>query len=63
MTGLRLRDGVLVTVDQLDENNLMQACEQGWCSYDMGKLTLSREGMLRLNALIPFLLSDSAIVK
>lgn len=58
MTGLRLRDGVLVDRSQLDTHNLEQACQQGWCSYEDERLILSREGMLRLNALIPFLLAE-----
>ncbi len=57
MMGLRLREGVETDLEGIDETRLQQATQQGWCFYQDGVLRLSREGMLRLNALIPYLLA------
>jgi len=60
MMGLRLHEGMAPTPDieaALDPARIKLAREEGWLTYESGKLLcLTREGMLRLNALIPFLL-------
>ncbi len=56
MVGLRLRDGVDVDLQWIDEARLKEAIAQGWCVYDAPRLRLTREGMLRLNTLVPYLL-------
>lgn len=56
MMGLRLRDGVEIDLSGIDECKLKEAIKQEWCFYEGKRLQLSREGMLRLNALIPYLL-------
>ncbi len=58
MMGLRLKGGV--TLDnlqgRLDEAKLKQAQAQGWLAREGDHITATREGWLRLNALIPYLL-------
>ena len=66
MMGLRLPGGVSVakleaegqcSFDALiDLSRMETAIAQGWMAYDQSHLILTREGMLRLNALLPFLL-------
>jgi oxygen-independent coproporphyrinogen-3 oxidase len=66
MMGLRLPGGVSVakleaegqcSFDALiDLTRMETAITQGWMAYDQSHLILTREGMLRLNALLPFLL-------
>lgn len=68
MMGLRLRDGLAVS--RLEEEgacmlgdalNLERATlleDQGWLFRENGMLRLSREGMLRLNAIVPYLLKE-----
>lgn len=66
MMGLRLRDGMSIKRaeslsghsfdDMVDMNNLQVAINEGWIIRDDDIIKLSREGMLRLNALIPYLL-------
>lgn len=61
MMGLRLREGMVV--DEvlsgfIDPQKLQTVCEQGWAQREGDRLRLSREGWLRLNALVPYILSD-----
>jgi oxygen-independent coproporphyrinogen-3 oxidase len=66
MMGLRLPGGVPVARleaegqcsfdEQIDLAKMEIAIAQGWMAYDQANLILTREGMLRLNALLPFLL-------
>ncbi|MCC6597687.1 MAG: coproporphyrinogen III oxidase [Alphaproteobacteria bacterium] len=67
MMGLRLRGGVTLAHldaqasggkwrDYVDEERLSRVRAQGWLDYDSERLWLSVEGMLRLNALIPYIL-------
>lgn len=56
MMGLRLHEGLDIDPSGIDMDKLAKAVAQGWCVYDAPRLRLSREGMLRLNALIPYLL-------
>ncbi len=70
MMGLRLRGGVSVEdlerssgaaggVDRyLHQDKLKEARTQGWIEAKQDRLSLSREGWLRMNALIPYLLKD-----
>ncbi|MCB9983329.1 MAG: coproporphyrinogen III oxidase [Rhodospirillales bacterium] len=70
MMGLRLREGV--RFDHLsaqggcdwrryiDEGHLQIAIDEGWIIMDKGAMRLSREGTLRLNALIPYILKLKA---
>lgn len=68
MMGLRLREGVDLErlsaagqrswQDYLDMDRLAKAVDEGWCSLSDDKLTLSQDGVLRLNALIPYILLD-----
>ena len=70
MMGLRLRGGVSVEdlerssgaaggVDRyLHQDKLKEARTQGWVEAGEDRLSLSREGWLRMNALIPYLLKD-----
>lgn len=67
MMGLRLNDGIsLQHLDMqaggdwgrfIDEKRLETSIEQGWVILDDQKISLSTEGMLRLNALLAFILS------
>ncbi len=66
MMGLRLRDGVSVShceglsglrfEGQVDMARLETICAQGWASCEKDHIKLSREGTLRLNALVHYLL-------
>lgn len=66
MMGLRLRDGVAVSRceglsglrfnDYVDQDRLDAICAQGWASFDGDRLKLSREGVLRLNSIVSYLL-------
>lgn len=66
MMGLRLHEGVPVkkleaegqcSFDHIIDLKKMEiAIAEGWISYDQSRLSLSREGMMRLNAMIPFLM-------
>ena len=57
MMGLRLTEGMnRAPVDKiLDQKKLEEAQKQGWLTADKNRITLTREGTLRLNALIPFI--------
>jgi putative oxygen-independent coproporphyrinogen III oxidase len=66
MMGLRLRDGVPIArleaegeaaFDELiHQGALEQLAGEGWVTLDPKTLKLTREGMLRLNAIVPFIL-------
>ena len=66
MMGLRLRDGVKLEhlsaqggqdwLGFIDESHLQTAQDEGWIITDDEFMRLSREGMLRLNALVPYIL-------
>lgn len=64
--GLRLRNGIAVShlqslsgVDfdtRIESHRLKEAKQNGWVLYDRERISLTREGLLRLNALVPYLL-------
>ena len=66
MTGLRLREGVLFERcralsglnfdDMTDRDNIHRICDAGWAHVDEHTMRLTREGMLRLNAIVPYIL-------
>ena len=66
MMGLRLRDGISIArceelsglkfTDMVEMRNLDTVIQEGWAMRNDDALWLSREGMLRLNALIPYIL-------
>lgn len=66
MMGLRLREGISVErcemlsglsfFDMVDDMHLDVAIKEGWVSHNGGCISLTREGMLRLNPLISYLL-------
>ncbi len=66
MMGLRLYQGISIKrceklsglrfVDMINEDNLQNICAQGWGERDGDNLRLTREGLLRLNAIIPYIL-------
>lgn len=72
MMGLRLREGVelkhlSVQGGQdwhafIDMERLQIVQNEGWVLLDDDKMRLSREGMLRLNALIPYILKAESFV-
>ena len=67
MMGLRLKDGIsrssleertgLSFFDQVDPQKFKTAAEEGWVVEDHDQIRLSRQGMLRLNALVSYLLT------
>lgn len=69
MMGLRLRDGVTVArlqeisgedfFKQIDVSKLDRVIQEGWAVLDGTSLRLTREGMLRLNVIIPYILKDT----
>ena len=68
MMGLRLREGITLKqlraksgidpADALHPKKLKQAVSEGWMVKDAKRLQLTREGWLRLNSLVPFILLD-----
>ena len=66
MMGLRMRDGVSVEKleregqcsleDILDLQRLEKMSQENWLLQDQGYLRLTRQGMLRLNAIAPYIL-------
>ncbi len=58
MMGLRLRDGISIKrcEDVLDIDKLADICAQDWAQLNGDNLSLTREGLLRLNAIIPYIL-------
>lgn len=63
MMGLRLNAGV--TMDAalwayLDRAKVQVLAEQGWLVFDEGHLRLTQEGLLRLNAILPYVFAGEA---
>ncbi|GJL85207.1 MAG: coproporphyrinogen III oxidase [Micavibrio sp.] len=68
MMGLRLRDGVSLLAlereagqnwqDFIDEDHVNQAAKEGWLVHQDDCLRLTHEGLLRLNAMVPYLLRE-----
>ncbi len=60
MMGLRLRDGISVKHCKgfLDTEKLADICAQDWAQLEGDNLRLTREGLLRLNAIIPYILKS-----
>ncbi len=66
MMGLRLRAGVSVNRCEalsganfysiVDEEKLRTICKSGWATFSGDNLSLTREGLLRLNAIISFII-------
>lgn len=66
MMGLRLREGISIATveaksgkafsDMVDANKLQSSIDQDWVIKGGDNLKLTREGLLRLNALIPYIL-------
>ncbi len=66
MMGLRLRDGISIQAvedksgkvfsDMVDADKLQSSIDQDWVIQSDDTLKLTREGLLRLNALIPYIL-------
>jgi len=60
--GLRLRGGIRLSAlaanwrDYIDLNHVKEAQRQGWLAHDNDNLRLTREGTLRLSAILPYLL-------
>ncbi len=62
MMGLRLREGVAVNDNDwryLKRGNLETLAAQGWCAFDDTHITLTQEGLLRLNAILPFVFEEN----
>lgn len=67
MMGLRLREGVLIAHLEeqggapwqsfLDQDHLARARDAGWIDYDDVRIWVSVEGMLRLNALLAYIIA------
>ncbi len=67
MMGLRLKDGLSIKrceslsglkfTDHVDMQKLGIATEQGWAICEGDNIRLTREGILRLNALVPYLMA------
>ncbi|MGB4106387.1 MAG: radical SAM family heme chaperone HemW [Alphaproteobacteria bacterium] len=68
MMGLRLREGITLehlraksgikSTEALDHKKLRKLVSEGWLSGEADRLRLTREGWLRLNAIVPFMLKD-----
>ena len=66
MMGLRVREGVSLKTlekagqcaweERLDRSKIEELEKQGWLTLQPERLVLEREGLLRLNAVIPFIL-------
>jgi putative oxygen-independent coproporphyrinogen III oxidase len=59
--GLRLADGLILDdaiMAQINRSNLTRICDEGWGAHNGNHLHLTREGLLRLNAIVPFILKD-----
>jgi oxygen-independent coproporphyrinogen-3 oxidase len=62
MMGLRLVEGVsLSPVDwrYLKRDKLDVLVDQGWCEFDEAHIRLTQEGLLRLNAILPFVFEEN----
>lgn len=64
MMGIRLFDGMPVSQmpenwrDFIDEERLESLVTEGWLCYDGERMQLTREGMLRLNAVVRYVMKD-----
>jgi len=69
MTGLRLADGLLLERLEsiapdgrwravLDEERLSHVMDEGWLVLDQARMRLNREGRLKMNSLIPYILKS-----
>jgi putative oxygen-independent coproporphyrinogen III oxidase len=66
MVGLRLREGVTLAhlkkvsgvdpLEALEPGKLQKIKDEGWLADEVGKLRLTREGLLRLNSIVKYLL-------
>jgi len=66
MMGLRLSKGISISAleensecefkDQIKTEHLKTAIKEGWVNFDERQISLTREGLLRLNQIIPYLL-------
>ena len=56
MMGLRLREGFVPPPGYIDERKLESAVSEGWLVREDERIVPTREGWLRLNALVPYLL-------
>ena len=66
MMGLRLREGISIAqcetqsglsfFDMVAQSKMDTARAEGWIIQEGDSIRLTREGMLRLNVLIPFIL-------
>lgn len=59
--GLRLTAGMALDqaiLEHVDLNKISRICEEAWAVFEGDHLTLNREGLLRLNAIVPFILKD-----
>ncbi len=67
MMGLRLRDGVSLSAldeswqDYIDQDHMRQAVIEGWLVHEDDNIRLTREGLLRLNAMVPYLLREQSV--
>lgn len=67
MMGLRLKEGISLSsieertglsfFNQVDPRKFKSAVQEGWIVQDQDRIHLSRQGMLRLNALVSYLLT------
>ncbi len=59
--GLRLYEGTSIKdfKNILDMEKILHICGEGWAHLNGDNLRLTREGMLRLNAIIPYILSNN----
>lgn len=62
MMGLRLKEGVEIP-DIVDPDRLAHIIKEGWAEQKDTKLVLTREGILRLNAILPYLLRERPAAK
>ena len=66
MMGLRLKEGLSIPKlesktshsfkDQINPDHLQNTIKEGWVNYNGQNISLTREGLLRLNQIIPYLL-------
>ncbi len=58
MMGLRLQGGLSIKscIDIIDMSRLKTICNEGWARLDGDNLHLTREGLLRLNVITPYIL-------
>lgn len=60
MMGLRLYDGMDVRAYDafLKPESMQHLASEGWLCYEEGRLKLTREGMVRLNMILPYIIKD-----